>query len=123
MPVGGEIVISEFSASGACCAVLQNQEMTVSLLRPEDGQPIVSMLRVGGARRAPRPLTDPTVRDYRSGFLSVNSPRIPGVRDTRAQQGMALQKVVIGIPREGFAPRAPVKPLVPETADPAIELP
>ena len=55
--------------------------------------------------------------------LQVGSPTIPGVHDARWQQGMAMQKVLVAAPREGLAPRAPVEPLVPETADLPIELP
>src|SRR6266511_2194718 len=71
----------------------------------------------------PHPSQTPPCRFPAAGSSSRTHCASPGVSDTRAQQRKALQKKLIALPREGFAARAPVKPLVPQTPDTHIELP
>src|ERR1700724_894165 len=84
-------------------------------------------------RRGPRPseeprglppslLTDPTVRDYRSGFFRHDSRSSPSVRDARAQQGIARKDTSEARPREAPSPRPACQPLTPDAAHRMDEL-
>ena len=68
------------------------------------------------------PLTDPTVRDYRSGFVRHDSRSWPSMRDARAQQGIADKEAIEAQPWEAPSTRPASQPLTPDTADRVDEL-
>src|ERR1700674_2819519 len=75
-----------------------------------------------GGSCPPRPLTDPTVRNYRSGFVRHDSRSWPGVRDARAQQGIARKDTIEARPRKAPSPRPACQPPTPDAAHRMDEL-